>query len=509
MQVTSGRLLAVGCGSLSGLIFSLSIPKADIGLLAWICFLPAFLALRFTRHALTLGITLGVVTGIGRIYWITETLQSFGGLGPILAVATNVLLIAYLAIYPALFFFAIQRISLLDPRLPAVSAALWVVLEWFQSWVITGFPWELVGYSQYRQLYLSQIASVTGVYGLSFLILLVNATLAQVALAPHRWRRLLPPTVLLCAVLCYGVIRLNDDANSERSSLAVGIVQGNFPQDIKWDRDRLVQTAARYTELTHTLIGRKLDLVVYPETALPFRFQHADYARLRALVETTAAAIKTPILVGSLDGVENGTSEELYNRAFLLDRDGKIVAFSDKVHLVPFGEYIPFPQIFQYLEGLTAESGAFAHGMQRPAIEIPELAERLGLFICYEAIFPEISRELAQKGATLLINITNDAWFGRTAAPYQHLAMAALRAIETGRSVVRVANTGISCLISPTGSISAATELFETKAFVVDAETRSETTVYVRFGDYLILISALYLAVEIVLRRRSAGSCCR
>ena len=509
MQVTSGRLLAVGCGSLSGLIFSLSIPKADIGLLAWICFLPAFLALRFTRHALTLGITLGVVTGIGRIYWITETLQSFGGLGPILAVATNVLLIAYLAIYPALFFFAIQRISLLDPRLPAVSAALWVVLEWFQSWVITGFPWELVGYSQYRQLYLSQIASVTGVYGLSFLILLVNATLAQVALAPHRWRRLLPPTVLLCAVLCYGLIRLNDDANSERSSLAVGIVQGNFPQDIKWDRDRVVQTAARYTELTHTLIGRKLDLVVYPETALPFRFQHADYARLRALVETTAVAGKTPILVGSLDGVANGTSEELYNRAFLLDRDGKIVAFSDKVHLVPFGEYIPFPQIFQYLEGLTAESGAFAHGMQRPAIEIPELAERLGLFICYEAIFPEISRELAQKGATLLINITNDAWFGRTAAPYQHLAMAALRAIETGRSVVRVANTGISCLISPTGSISAATELFETKAFVVDAETRSETTVYVRFGDYLILISALYLAVEIVLRRRSAGSCCR
>ena len=388
-----------------------------------------------------------------------------------------------------------------------MSAALWVVLEWLQSWIITGFPWELVGYSQYRQPYLSQFASVTGVYGLSFLILLVNATLAQVALAPRLWRRLLIPAVVLCAVLYYGAIRLNNVSDSNRSSLVVGIVQGNFPQDIKWDRDRVVQTAARYSELTHTLGGRQLDLVIYPETALPFRFHHADYAPLRALIESTARTLDTPILFGSLDGVAKGASEALYNRAFLLNEDGKVVSFSDKVHLVPFGEYIPFPQIFQYLEGLTAESGAFAHGVQRPAMEIPKSAERLGLFICYEAIFPEISRELVEKGATVLVNITNDAWFGLTAAPYQHLAMAAFRAIETGRSVVRVANTGISCLISPTGSISAATELFETKAFVVDAESRTETTIYVRLGDYLIWICALYLVVEIVLRRRSAGTC--
>ena len=498
------RFLAVGCGGLSGLIFSLSIPKADIGLLAWICFLPAFLALRYTRHPLTLGITTGIVAGIGRIYWITETLQLFGGLGPVLALATNILLIAYLTLYPALFFYGIHRLDLGDPRLPWVAAAAWVLLEWFQSWVITGFPWELVGYSQYRHLHLSQIASITGVYGLSFLILLVNATLAQVAAAPRLWRRLLAPIALLGTVLCYGVVRLDDLNNTSHTSLTVGIVQGNFPQDIKWDRDRVAQTAAKYTELSHTLADQELDLLVYPETALPFRFRHPNYAQHRALVEAAARSLETPILVGSLDAVETGTSEALYNRAFLLDRDGKIVSFSDKIHLVPFGEYIPFPDIFQYLEGLTEESGAFAHGIQRPAMEIPESNERLGLFVCYEAVFPEISRDVVKKGATLLINITNDAWFGRTAAPYQHLAMSAFRAIETGRSVVRVANTGISCLISPAGAISDATGLFQTAAFSVNAETRTETTLYVRFGDFLVWICALYLLAEIGRRWRSA-----
>ena len=504
MPDSSKRFLALGCGTLSGLIFSLSIPKADIGLLAWVCFLPAFLALHYTHHPLTLGITLGIVAGIGRIYWITETLQLFGGLGPVLAVATNVLLIAYLAIYPTLFFYSIHRLGRRDAKLPWVSAALWVVLEWCQNWVITGFPWELVGYSQYRYPYLSQIASVTGVYGLSFLILLVNATLAQVAASPRLWRRLLAPTALLGAVVCYGVVRLNNLHDTNHTSLTIGIVQGNFPQDVKWDRDRVAQTASRYAELSHTLAGQELDLLVYPETALPFRFRHPNYAQLRTLVEATAKSLETPILVGSLDGVESGSSEALYNRAFLLDRDGKIVSFSDKMHLVPFGEYIPFPEIFQYLEGLTAESGAFAHGVQRPAIKIPESTDRLGLFVCFEAVFPEISREVVAKGATLLINITNDAWFGRTAAPYQHLAMSAFRAIETGRSVVRVANTGISCLISPAGSISEETGLFQTAAFSVNAETRTETTPYVRFGDFLVLICALYLVAEITLRRWSS-----
>ena len=193
--------------------------------------------------------------------------------------------------------------------MPWVAAAAWVLLEWFQSWVITGFPWELVGYSQYRHLHLSQIASITGVYGLSFLILLVNATLAQVVAAPRLWRRLLAPIALLGTVLCYGVVRLDDLNNTSHTSLTVGIVQGNFPQDIKWDRDRVAQTAAKYTELSHTLADQKLDLLVYPETALPFRFRHPNYAQHRALVEAAARSLETPILVGSLDAVETGTSE--------------------------------------------------------------------------------------------------------------------------------------------------------------------------------------------------------
>ena len=200
-----------------------------------------------------------------------------------------------------------------------------------------------------------------------------------------------------------------------------------------------------------------------------------------------------PCFVGSLEASAGKKSENLYNRAFLLDDRGDVLDYQDKVHLVPFGEYLPLAFLFGYLEGLTAESGAFAHGKAHKVLTLPSTKQSFGVFLCYESIFPPIARTLASSGASFLVNITNDAWFGRTAAPYQHLSMAVLRAVETGRPVVRAANTGISGLIAPTGRILRETGLFETAAFIVEVRPRTEKTIYVLWGDTFVALCALLL----------------
>ena len=490
-------LLVSGLGSLSGLLFWWSIPRTDFHWCAWICLLPGLWTLPFARRSqlVALGLVAGLVAGIGRVYWITGTLQLYGGLSFYQALFTNALLLLYLALYPALFFVLCSRLCFSSPLFPWATASLWVLLEWAQSWIITGFPWELLGYSQYLNLPLIQLASITGVYGLSFLIVLVNATLAQIALS--RSRVLIaagPPAFLILGVLTFGHYRLNALQAASEDALRIGIVQGNFPQDEKWKTDRRFRTTQRYIELTRSLEGTRPDLIIFPETALPFYFQDSYYSSLRRQITDLARELGTPILVGSLERQQEGPTRKVYNRAFLVDAKGAVRDFADKVHLVPFGEYLPLAFLFQYLEGLTAESGAFTHGEAHKALTLPGKDVDFGVFICFESIFPQITRTLTRLGATFLVTTTNDAWFGRSAAPYQHFSMAVLRAVETGRPVVRVANTGISGLIAPSGKILKKTGLFETTAFTVSVHPRTESTLYVECGDTFLVLCGLFLA---------------
>jgi apolipoprotein N-acyltransferase len=497
-------LLTLGSGCLSGLLYGWSIPRADIYWLAWICLVPCLLIVPFASRSMVVaaGLSGGLVAGIGRIYWITETLQLYGNLPFLIGLFTNALLIFYLALYPVFFFYICSKLRFNSPLFAWITASLWVLLEWAQTWIITGFPWELLGYSQYLNRPLLQLASVTGVYGLSFLIVLVNAALAQILVFRANILRLgLPPILLLLCALGFGYYRLNALSKESTSPIQVGIVQGNFRQEEKWDPTRLERTIQRYVELTRSLsASRQLDLIIYPETALPMYFQDPHFAAQSQRITDLAREIATPILVGSLKG-GSGSGKPPYNRAFLLDGQGEVRDFADKVHLVPFGEYLPLPFLFQYLEGLTAESGAFAHGEAHKALNLPNTDLRFGVFLCYESIFPEITRTLAGLGASFLINTTNDAWFGQSAAPYQHFSMVVVRAVETGLPILRAANTGISGLISPSGEILKATQLFETVTFVVSMTPRITTTLYVQYGDVLLLLCALFLA-GIALRHR-------
>lgn len=495
-------------GALTGGLFWCSIPHLDLGLAAWFCLIPALFRLAPIpwRRAWWGGMVAGVVAGTGRTYWIAQTLQRYGDLSLPTAIFTTVLLILYLALYWGAFYALCSRLDPRRPAFPWVVASLWVILEWTQSWMISGFPWQLLGYSQYRCLPLLQLASVTGVYGLSFLVALTNAGIARgLVLAAQPRRAALAaavPLLLVVVVWLAGQARLDRLEREPGQPLTVAVLQGNVPQEQKWKAGRKAGATQHYASLARGLDRTDLDLVVFPETALPFFFSDSTNAEHRSAVESLARELNVPLLVGSLGG---SWEEGIYNRAWLLDAAGQVAGTADKVHLVPFGEYLPFASIFRYLRGLTAESGAFTPGQGHRVLHLPGSEVPFGVFICYESIFPAITRALALGGAELLINTTNDAWFGRTAAPYQHFAMVAMRAAETGRPIVRAANTGISGLIAPSGRILHATGLFETTTITVEVTPRREQTLYTRYGDLLVLCCGVVLALSGWQRWRQAG----
>ncbi len=497
----SERGLALVAGLSSGLLYCASIPKVDLFFLAWLALIPLFLALPRLPPSLYVptGLLAGLVAATGRTYWISETLQLYGHLPPVLAHLTTALLIAYIALYSAVFLALCTKLDFTSPFFAWAAAAIWTLLEWVQNWMLSGFPWQLLGYSQYLNLPFVQFSSISGIYGLSFVLVLFNAGLAQALHFRRPWPYLALPLLLTGLIHLWGYQRLQALDQEETPTIDIGVVQGNISQDRKWNVNRLQWTTQHYVDLSRRLVAANSappDLIIFPETALPYYFNEPFYKNYRQPIEQLAQDLQIPLLVGSLQGSLGG-EKPVYNRAFLLDTQGQVSAYADKVHLVPFGEFLPFPSIFQYLEGLTAESGEFTHGTAHRTISLPSREVELGVFICYESIFPEIARELAQQGVDFLVNTTNDAWFGHTAAPYQHFAMSVVRAVETGRAVVRAANTGISGVIAPNGRIEYATELFATTTFIHPVPLRREQTFYTRYGNLLLIACALLLSVHL------------
>ncbi|MCY3737956.1 MAG: apolipoprotein N-acyltransferase [Gemmatimonadaceae bacterium] len=500
-------------GAAGGLLYWLALPKADQGWVAWGCLVPClFLVLRgrcnlplSPGQTAVAGLSFGLISGLGRVYWVAGTLQLYGGLGFPLACLTTALLILYLAAYPALFLLLCRRLPRTSGAFPWLAACLWTLLDWVQTWMLSGFPWELLGYTQYRYPAVAQMAAVTGVHGITFLIVLVNAGAAQAIVQPFvRLRSLLAPGLLVSLCVAAGFVRLGGMEETSPGTLRIGIVQGNVPQGEKWLRPGVRSATDHYSGLTRALVREKgsLDLILWPETALPFRLDAKANRHHRRQVEELARDTGTPLLVGSLGSLSPSGQPGLYNRSFLIGREGTIIGSVDKVHLVPFGEFLPLPRIFGYLRELTVHSGRFDPGEDHKVMPLPGVEAELGVFICYESIFPSIPRTLAARGATLLVNTTNDAWFGTSAAPMQHLAMCVMRAVETGRPVLRAANTGISCIIEPSGRIRERTRLLETETIAARVQPRGESTIHTRWGDWVFLLSAAVLGAWTLRRGR-------
>ena len=483
---------AIFLAAASGVLLFLSFPKYGSGLMAWIALIPLFRAMKGVisiRQGLLLGFITGLVCHVGLIYWITYVVVNYGYLPVYLGIILTLLLACYLSFYTAVFAAGIvffrQKIALY-----IIAPVLWICLEYCKSHLLTGFPWENLGYSQYLNQYLIQFADVSGVFGLSFLIVLVNAAFFEVfAIADKSKKKFVLPAVvilIIAGVLIYGVQRSRqiDKVLHNAAQIEVSLIQGNIDQSIKWNEGFQKETINIYEQLSLQNVPAKGGLVVWPETALPFNYQDAN--NLQKQVRDISLKAKSWFIFGSTSYENSKDDTNYYNSAYLLSPAGEIAGKYNKVHLVPYGEYVPLRNVFPFINKLTAGMGDFSAGAGYYPLAIDN--RKIGILICYEGILPFAARSYKKEGAELLVNITNDAWFGATSAPFQHFSMSVFRAVETRLYLVRAANTGISAIINPQGKIVAQTNIFEKSALKENIKYSNIQTIYVQYGDVLVFV---------------------
>ena len=421
------------------------------------------------RAAALLGLAWGAGFFLCGVSWVYVSLSQFGGMAPPAAAAATLLFCLYLALFPALAGGLFRRWQGNTLRDALLFAGLWMLTEWLRGVLFTGFPWLAVGYSQSPPSPLAGWASVLGVYGTGFVVALISGLLVAGWRKPATWAAVL---LLLGAG---GLLRAMDWTQPAGSPITVSLLQGNVPQSLKWDPKRLPLSVDTYLRLTK---DHPATLTVLPETALPLYFSEVPRDVLRGLTSHGDA----------LFGVAIGTTDGGYtNGAVALSPELAAKAYA-KRHLVPFGEYPP-PGFAWFFRFARIPMSNFTAGTPRqPPLDVA--GQRIAPNICYEDLFGE---ELlgALPAATLLVNLSNTAWFGDSLAQPQHLQIAQLRAIETGRVMLRATNTGMTAMVGADGVIVAALPPFVADALVVQAQGRSGLTPYARWGNLLALLIAV------------------
>lgn len=485
--------LALYGSILTGILLFLSFPKYGSPLTAWIALLPLFYALTgaTTREAFKYGFIAGFTGYIGAIYWIVYVVVKYGNLPVYTGIFALLLLVSYLALYLGIFACAVVYLRKYGWREIYTAPIIWVVLEYLKSNLLTGFPWENLGHSQFSFLPLIQIADITGVYGISFIIVLANRAIFDLIACPRDKIKMaivqsLLGLMLFFALILYGNWRIGGVAAVQASAtnLHVTIVQGNIDQNIKWNPAYQEETMRIYKALTLDAAPEEGGLIVWPETATPFYFQENN--PLSKMVLDIAQTTGSWLLLGSPSYRKEPGRIDYFNSAFVVSPQGIITDRYDKVHLVPYGEYVPLRKYFPFISKLVVGIGDFSSGPGYRPIETP--GGRAGVLICYEGIFSHAGAAYRRQDAQLLINITNDAWFGNTSAPYQHLSMTVFRAVENRLYLLRAANTGISAIIDPTGVIVSSTGLLETATIRANVKYLTGNTFYAAHGDLFALL---------------------
>jgi len=492
---------------LSGLLLAMAFPRPDVASLAWVGLVPLFLVM--DRRPFRSGFVAGVGFFGLVLYWLNIVMTNYGKLHPVFSVVAYLLLVGYLALFFGAATWASCRLKeKLDLSPVWTLPVFWVGLEFLRSFLLTGFPWATLGYSQQSHLHIIQSADLFGVYGLSFLLVLSNGVLASCARSLWErqpgylpWPALVLTVCLFAGNLGYGHFRLGQGLDYRNKTLQTSLVQGNIDQSVKWDPAHKASTVSTYGRLSRQAAADgPLDLIVWPESATPFYFQNGG--PLSARVESVARGTGAHLLFGSPAYEVLNRQNRYLNSAFLLSGEGRGLGRSDKVHLVPFGEYVPLGRFLPFIDKMVVGIGDFSPGAVSP---LPLNGESLGVLVCFEGIFPELARDFVRQGADALVNITNDAWFGRSSAPFQHLAMTRFRAVENRVWVARAANTGITAFIAPSGRISERTKLFETAFLNGSIGLGADPTLYNRIGDLgpvLCLVLGLWWLVRT--RRRLA-----
>ncbi len=448
------------------------------------------------RRGFLLGLLVGAVHFAGTVYWTSGTVATFGGLYWPVAVVVAALLVLYMSLFVAAAAMAgAVLIRGFGPAGLILTPAAWVASEYARAHVLGGFPWIPLGNAVVSLLPVAQLASLAGVYGLSWLIALLNACVT-VALTSDGRRRVVAVVagmVLLTATSVWGAARMRENQlTREGTPISVGLVQGNVPQGEKWDPSRARDIVGRYLDMSRTAATKGAGFIVWPESATPFYFDE-DPVSARE-VRQLVASLHTPLLFGT-DEIERGSPDRYYNSAFMLDGSGATAAVYRKVHLVPFGEYVPFGDLLTFVGPLVEAVSAFSPGEQ--VTMLPVDGHMISTAICYEIVYPHLIRDGVLHGSELLTTITNDAWYGESSAPFQHFELAAMRAIEQGRYLARAANTGISGIVDPYGRVLTRTRLFETATVIGEVRFLQGRTLYATIGDLPAQLAVLLTLVGV------------
>ena len=474
---------------LSAVLLAVSFPQIQISFLAWVALVPLFIVLdgqkawgAFSRAYLS-GFLFFAVS-IGWFVYVT-----YPG---------AILLVAFLSLYFALFglgFIYFQRLSLI-PRIFVLSS-VWVALEFIRAHLFTGFGWVMLGHTQYTNIWLIQLADITGVYGISFLVILVNLLVfenirARSFLAKANVRVM----IILAFTLIYGI--WVSEYHHDYKTVRVGVVQPNISLAMDWDENLKPWIVAKTIQLTENLKDQKLDLIVWPETSLPGVL--GDDPEMIEQIRSLASKLHTPILMGSVAN----EGERYYNSAFLIGSNGQMLGRYDKIHLVPFGEYLPLRPILGWINKFVSLDDFTAGKTYKIFTISPEL-NKFGVLICFEDTLGYLRRNFAQAGADFFVNMTNDAWFKDTKAPFLHLQAAVFGCVENHRSLVRAANTGVSALVDPWGRIVTTVANVQGKKTFIEGTAwgvlplNHEKTFYTKYGDVFTYLCFLCILVAIVL----------
>ncbi len=497
---------------ISGLLLVLCFPTIDLFGLTWVALVPFLLSLydKKPKQAFKAGLFLGIPYFLGTLYWIYYSINHYGGVPLAASIAIVILLCFYLSIYTGIFAFLFS-ITIKTTKLPAlfIAPVFWVVLEFLRSYLFTGFPWSSIGYTQYKFLTIIQIADITGIYGVSFLVVAVNGAIADIFLMRRRIRDMplfpLLQTVIGFSILflfiissfVYGRWKLGEERQGEQ--LKASIIQGNIEQDKKWEYAYQRAVVEIYKHLSLKAASSFPSIIIWPETAVPFFFI-ADREYTEELIDFKNQ-LNAYLLFGSV--LVKGKNDGRYllsNSAVLLNKAGQVTYIYDKMHLVPFGEYVPLQKVLFFIDKLVMGIGDYTRGNHYFRAETP--FGDFATLICYEIIFPGLVRKFYSNGGDFIVNITNDAWFGRTTGPYQHFSMAVFRAVENRKPLIRAANTGISGFIDSNGRIISKSNLFQQMILTGDIKTDATRSFYAKYGD---LFSYIWIVFSIVLMTNLFG----
>ncbi|MBU0951817.1 MAG: apolipoprotein N-acyltransferase [Elusimicrobia bacterium] len=481
--------------TLTGILLFLCFPKSNLFFLAWISLIPLLFTIQKAKPAKAFfaGLTSGVVFYCGYLYWFVPTFTAAGE-SWLLGLLVLLLLSIYLSIYLGVFCFVVNYFKSIGIVFSLFCASLWVVLEYLRGHLFGGIPGGILGYSQCSFLPVIQIGDITGVYGVSFSIVLVNSCIFQLmreSNLKYKIGNFAFSSAIFLFCLVYGLFHLSTSQltpSNSSTSVKVSILQGNIDQYKKWDQKFANEIIGVYDKLAKDVVKiEKPDLIVWPESSVPGFLLEEKYFSKWAC--DLAKETRTFHLIGSADYKEG----KYFNSAILISSEGKLAAKYDKMHLVPFGETIPLKSFLSKYIKVVNELGDFTSGKNYTVFDLPIGADlkpvKFSSNICFEAIFPELIRKF--KGQEFIINLTNDAWYLRTSAPYEHFSFNVFRAIENRKPVIRCANTGISGHIDSCGRIISKTVIFTTAAQTYIIHPNQTVSFYSRFGDVFILFCAL------------------